>query len=84
MLYFVKYSFNINIFYSSFQLIVNADDMGYCEARDEGILQCPVVHSVSIMVNGPCFDKINWERIHDSQLSVGLHLNLTEGWILWR
>jgi predicted glycoside hydrolase/deacetylase ChbG (UPF0249 family) len=65
------------------QVIVNADDLGYSQRRDEGIFHAHSngpVHSTSLIVN------INQEnaklalcRAVEIGMDVGLHLNLTEG-----
>ena len=65
-------------------LIINADDYGSDPARTRGILEAVdagVVTSVSLLANGPAF----FEALAGVQgdrrrhLSVGLHLNLSEG-----
>ena len=70
-------------------LIINADDFGYCKERNRGIIQLleeGAVSSASILANAAeseeatCFAR-QFIYVHDddSQLSFGLHLNLTEG-----
>lgn len=59
------------------KLVVNADDFGYCKCRNAGILDCSrgkggLVSSVSVLVTHPFCEA-------DHNLSVGLHVNLTEG-----
>lgn len=63
------------------QLIVVADDLGICEQRDAGILQCLAdgfVSSTCVLANGATAASALstcLQRGHD----VGLHLNLTAG-----
>jgi predicted glycoside hydrolase/deacetylase ChbG (UPF0249 family) len=63
-------------------LIVNADDIGYTPAVTDTILDCHergIVTSATLMVNMPGAEYAAG-RIGDfPRLSVGLHLNLTEG-----
>ena len=62
-------------------LIVNADDFGYCEQRNRGIVksfQDGIVSSASLLVNA----ESALEAIQLSKkcgIPLGLHLNLTEG-----
>ncbi len=66
------------------RLIINADDLGADEGRNEGIfeaIRAGVVTSASILPNGPALDHAlgilrsgGFERV-----SFGVHLNLTEG-----
>ena len=68
-------------------ITVTADDFGYCEMRNKGILElCKkgIIHSISLLVNAT--DSIAAvSAFHQlpidikSNISVGLHLNLTEG-----
>lgn len=65
-------------------LIVHADDLGADEARNEGIFEAVdagVVTAVSLLPNGSALeDAVEGLRARtDMPLSVGLHLNLTEG-----
>lgn len=66
-------------------LIINADDVGYCSERDKGIFECVKfgsVSSVSFMVNGCNVESAAKEcktLIKETNLCVGLHINLTEG-----
>jgi predicted glycoside hydrolase/deacetylase ChbG (UPF0249 family) len=66
------------------RLIVNADDLGADEARNAGIfdaVEAGAVTAVSILVNGPAFPDA-LRRIAAtacSDISFGIHLNLTEG-----
>jgi len=62
-------------------LIVVADDFGYSDERNRGILECfrekLITHS-SLLVNG--YSIGDWiERANQEGLPLGLHLNLTEG-----
>ena len=66
------------------RLIVNADDLGADEARNAGIfeaVEAGAVTAVSILVNGPAFqDALRWiAAAKCPSLSIGIHLNLTEG-----
>ena len=62
-------------------LIVNADDFGYCEQRNRGIVtsfQDGIVSSASLLVNA----ESALEAIQLSKkcgIPLGIHLNLTEG-----
>ncbi len=62
------------------RLIINADDFGYCNERDQAIihlLENKKIISVTCLVNGSSFE----ENIHKLKMfdSIGIHLNLTEG-----
>jgi predicted glycoside hydrolase/deacetylase ChbG (UPF0249 family) len=63
-------------------LIVNADDFGMSREVNEGIkkgIEAGVINSVSLMVNMPYFpEAIAYLKKH-SEISVGLHFNITEG-----
>jgi hopanoid biosynthesis associated protein HpnK len=64
------------------RLIVNADDFGLTEGINRGIM---VVHrdgiltSTSLLANGPAFDQAIAASQQLPQLSVGVHLNISEG-----
>ncbi len=64
------------------KLIVNADDFGYSEEINKGIIESHlngIVTSTSIIVNMPGFKSaVKLAKKHPS-LDVGIHLNLTEG-----
>ncbi len=66
------------------KLIINADDLGADEGRNEGIFEAigaGMVTSASILPNGPALGHA-LERIRAGgfeKVSFGLHLNLTEG-----
>ena len=64
------------------KIIFNADDLGYSQGVNQGILygyQNGVVNSSSLMVNMAHFDEAV-EIIANHQLkNIGLHFNLTEG-----
>ncbi|XP_014778293.1 carbohydrate deacetylase isoform X1 [Octopus bimaculoides] len=65
---------------SHLKLIINADDVGYSQIRDEGIAECidaGSVTSCSLLVNGVSAKSIIIARC--PKVSLGLHLNLTEG-----
>ena len=63
------------------RLIINADDLGAGELTDQGIIEAyskGVVSSASLLANGPSFaSAVNQVRL--SGLSIGVHLNLSEG-----
>ena len=57
---------------------ITGDDFGYCPKRNQGILELVdkgILNSVSVLVNGKFLDK----AVRETTASVGLHLNLTEG-----
>jgi len=66
------------------RLVVNADDFGADDSRNRGIaaaVAAGAVTAVSVLVNGPAFAE-GLPCLHDWQrrgISVGLHLNLSEG-----
>ena len=63
------------------RLIVNADDLGMCTEVNEAAARCldaGCVTSVSILANGPCFDEAVRLLRAWPEVSVGVHLNLTE------
>ena len=65
-------------------LIVNADDLGADEARNAGIfeaIEAGVVTSVSLLANGPALSHAlhRLRPLHRKNISVGAHLNLSEG-----
>lgn len=63
------------------QLVVNADDFGYCDQRNRGIVesfQDGVVSSASLLANAvKASDGVKLSRHYG--IPLGLHLNLTEG-----
>ncbi len=66
---------------NSINIIVNADDLGICAERDEGIFELyslGVISSSTILVNAVNFENsiIKAKLI---RMPLGLHLNLTEG-----
>lgn len=64
------------------KLIVNADDFGMSPEINEGIkrgIKAGVVTSVSVMANMPYIDDAVAFLKKHPEISVGLHLNLTEG-----
>lgn len=66
------------------RLIVNADDLGADSGRNKGILEgieAGVITSVSVLPNGPASkEAMEWIRREGlDRVSVGLHLNLSEG-----
>lgn len=64
------------------KLIVNADDFGYSDEVNKGIIESHlngIVTSTSMIVNMPGFKSaVKLAKKHKS-LDVGIHLNLTEG-----
>lgn len=65
----------------SCSLIINADDLGYCSARDNAIFQLfqrGVVTSASLLVNSGSSEAALPSALALG-LPVGLHFNLTEG-----
>jgi chitin disaccharide deacetylase len=66
------------------RLIVNADDLGANEARNDGIfeaIESGVVTSISILPNGPATtDAVRRIRSQNYRnISLGIHFNLSEG-----
>lgn len=66
------------------RIIINADDLGADEARNEGILAAILagaVTSVSMLANGPAFlDALQRIRSVDhAKISFGVHFNISEG-----
>ena len=65
------------------EIIVTADDLGICPARNRGILRAVragVVTSASLMANGVASSPAVRDFIAEGkQQQLGLHLNLTEG-----
>jgi predicted glycoside hydrolase/deacetylase ChbG (UPF0249 family) len=62
-------------------LVVNADDGGFAEGKDDAILRCAragLVKSVSVIANGATTAAFV-ARARDAGLDLGLHVNLTEG-----
>ena len=62
-------------------LVVNADDFGYSEPRNKGIVEAFIsglVSNVSLLVNGVS-SKEAVELAKKYDIPMGLHLNLTEG-----
>ncbi len=64
------------------RLIINADDFGYSEEVNQGIIDSHingVVTSTSIIVNLPGFKSAVKLAKKNKNLDIGIHLNLTEG-----
>lgn len=66
------------------QLIINADDLGCDESRNEGIFEAihaGTVTSVSVLVNGSGFQDAaeRYAMIRGREVSLGIHINLSEG-----
>jgi predicted glycoside hydrolase/deacetylase ChbG (UPF0249 family) len=65
-------------------LIINADDLGADGARNQGIfeaIEAGRVTSVSVLVNGEGFEDAmeRWKHIDTKEISLGIHINLSEG-----
>ena len=66
-------------------VIVNADDLGYSQQRNAGILRCSragdgIVTACSLMANGASADEaVQLFKGANTGVSLGLHVNLTEG-----
>jgi chitin disaccharide deacetylase len=66
------------------RLVINADDLGADEARNEGIfeaIKAGVVTSVSILPNGPALEHAlsGIRSLGRIRISIGIHANLSEG-----
>lgn len=66
------------------KLVINADDLGADEARNEGIfeaIEAGVVTSASVLANGPALeDALSRIRaLKRKNISFGFHLNLSQG-----
>ena len=62
-------------------LIINADDYGMCESVDDGIIHGSkegLITSTTVFMNQPHIAK-ELERLKDTSLGVGVHLNVTFG-----
>lgn len=63
-------------------LIVNADDLGWTEGVNRGIVEAHregLVTSTSLLANGRAFDSALAVRIGNPELGIGVHLNLSDG-----
>lgn len=63
------------------KVIINADDLGYSQERDEAafsLIESGIVRSASLIVNMPG-SKYAAERCLMMKFRPGLHINLTEG-----
>lgn len=63
------------------KLIINADDFGWCEERDSGIIdlyQNKKISSISVLINGPNAQK-SLQNAIKYNIPIGIHINLTEG-----
>ena len=63
-------------------LIVNADDLGWTEGINRGIVEAHrkgLVTSSSLLANGPAFDSALVAAQSNPQLAIGVHLNLSDG-----
>ena len=64
------------------RLIVNADDFGLAESVNRAIIVAHrdgILTSTSLLANGPAFDQAITLSRQFPQLSVGVHLNISEG-----
>lgn len=66
------------------RLIINADDLGADEARNQGIfeaIEADRVTSVSVLANGDGFEDAieRWKSLGKTEISLGIHINLSEG-----
>jgi predicted glycoside hydrolase/deacetylase ChbG (UPF0249 family) len=64
------------------RLIVNADDFGLAESINCGIIAAHrngILTSTSLLANGPAFHHAITSSQYVPQLSVGVHLNISEG-----
>lgn len=63
-------------------LIVNADDLGWTEGVNQGIVDAHrrgLVTSTSLLANGPAFESAVAIIRNHLELGVGVHLNLSDG-----
>ncbi len=63
-------------------LIVTADDFGYAQQRDRGIIEAfnnGIITRASLLVNGSSARTTAVELAQEHGLKLGIHLNLTEG-----
>lgn len=63
------------------QLIVNADDFGLAESVNRGIIVAHrdgILTSASLLANGPAFDQAIALSSQFPQLSIGVHLNISQ------
>lgn len=78
---FISTTLDFNTILNKLNLIINADDLGICEERDEGIFeifQKGVITSSTILVNGVNFEN-SIKKAKEFNLPLGIHINLTEG-----
>jgi predicted glycoside hydrolase/deacetylase ChbG (UPF0249 family) len=66
------------------RLVINADDLGADEARNEGIfdaIEAGVVTSASLLANGPALEDAlaRIRALKKKNVSFGFHLNLSQG-----
>jgi len=64
------------------KLIVNADDFGLTDGVNRAVIEGHlngVITSTSLLANGPAFDSAAAMSKAHARISVGVHLNLTEG-----
>ncbi len=64
------------------RIIVNADDLGLSQQVNDGVrvlMEAGLVTSGTIMANGPCWSEATALARSKSNLSFGVHLNLSSG-----
>ena len=63
-------------------LIVNADDLGWTEGVNRGIVEAHrkgLVTSTTLLANGRAFESALAAAMNNPQLGIGVHLNLSDG-----
>ncbi|XP_074641541.1 carbohydrate deacetylase-like [Tubulanus polymorphus] len=64
------------------KFVINADDFGYCDERNRGIIDCFLhkksITSASLLVNGQAAESAV-AQAKKYNLPLGLHMNVTEG-----
>ena len=64
------------------RLIINADDLGWTEGVNRGIVEAHrngIVTSTTLLANGIAFDSAVRLARQENHLGVGVHLNLSDG-----
>src|SRR5260370_16984488 len=64
------------------RLVVNADDFGWSEGVNRGIVEAyrnGIVTSATVLANGAAFDGATQLARQERRLGVGVHLNLSDG-----
>lgn len=65
------------------KIIINADDFGASKGTNQAIIEGSkngIINSTSIMINLLQLDEESKEFIHNTDIDLGLHLNLTNGY----